>query len=426
MTTRRKRGVGLVLVATVVGLTAALLTPAVGGASAPKAVTIDKTINVGGIGLAKTYANDAPVGAQARLERANKDNEVKGYTFSYKGFADDNNDPNTALSESRRLVSQEGVVAIVPDVSIVPPTDYLTQSQIPSFGPGYSVSYCPTGAAATRWAFGIYGCLIPESPKQVPNSQWVQLKKALAAKGIKNPTAALIGTDSTSGTVSVAGSASGAQAAGFKVVYAKGSYPAPPTVVGDYTPYAQALMTSNNGNPPDVVYSSIPATNALQLFGLMKGQGYTGTVLSPFYSNLLLKSLQGDYVFVQFSGFESNTPAIQQMLSDVNSFKPGTPQTIGLVGGYYAADMFVQAVKAALKSNKTLTTASIQKVMQNYSYTVKGAIGPTNWPSAFSIGNGCSTLLYDADGTAFTISQPYTCNTNYAKVVPKYKGGYPK
>jgi len=420
--TARKKGAGLVLVVMVVGLLAALLTPA--GASAPAAVTIPKTINVGGIGLAKTYANDAPVGAQARLQRANDTNEVKGYKFSYKGLADDNNDPNTALSEARRLVSQEGVVAIVPDVSIVPPTDYLTQSQIPSFGPGYSTAYCPT-TPSKSWDFGIYGCLIPEKPTQVPNTQWVQLKKSLAAKGISKPTVALIGTDSTSGTVSVQGQASAAAAAGFNVVYAKGSYPAPPTVVGDYSPYATALMTSNNGNPPDVVYSSIPATNALGLFGLMQGQGYKGTVLSPFYSSLLVKALQGDYVYVQFASFESNTPAIQQMLKDVAAVNPSAPKTIGLVAGYYSADLFIQAVKAALKSSSTLTTASLQKVMQKFTYQVKGAIGPTTWPSAFSIGNGCTTLLFD-DGTAFAVSQSYTCNTNYAKVSPKYNGGYPK
>jgi len=321
-------------------------------------------------------------------------------------------------------VSQEGVVAIVPDVSIVPPTDYLTQSQIPSFGPGYSTAYCPA-TPSKSWDFGIYGCLIPEKPTQVPNTQWVQLKKSLAAKGISKPTAALIGTDSTSGTVSVQGQASAAAAAGFNVVYAKGAYPAPPAVVGDNSPYASAIMTANNGNPPDVVYSSIPATSALGLFGLMKGQGYTGTVLSPFYSSLLQKALQGDYVYVQFASFESNTPAIQQMLKDVNAVNPNAPKTIGLVAGYYSADLFVQAVKAALKSSSSITTASLQKVMQKFTYQVKGAIGPTTWPNAFSIGNGCTTLLFD-DGTAFTISQPYTCNTNYAKVNPKYQGGYPK
>jgi len=420
--TARKKGVGLVLVAMVVGLLAALLTPA--GASAPAAVAIDKTINVGGIGLAKTYANDAPVGAQARFETANKNNEVKGYTFAYKGFADDNNDPNTALSEARRLVTQEGVVAIVPDVSIVPPTDYLAQSQIPSFGGGYSTAYCPA-SPKTSWDFAIYGCLIPENPKQVANTNWVELKKALAAKGVKNPTAALIGTDSTSGKVSVAGSASGAEGAGFKVVYAKGAFPAPPTVVGDYSPYATAIMTSNNGNPPDVLYSSIPATSSLALFNLIKSQGYTGTIMSPYYSSLLLGSLKDSYVFVQFAGYESNTPAIKTMLADVEAFKPGTQKTIGLAVGYFGADAFIQALKAALKTNKTLTTATIQKTMQKFTYQIKGTVGPTTWPSAFTIANGCDTLLYD-DGTAFSINQPYPCSTAYVKVNPKFEGGFPK
>lgn len=424
MTARKKRGVGLVLVATVVAMAAALLTPAVGGAAAPGAVTIGKTIKVGSIGLAKTYGSDVPVGVQARLDEANKSNEVKGYTFEYAGLADDNNDPNTALSEARRLVSQEGVVAIVGDVSIVPPTDYLAESQIPSFGGGYSTAYCPANTK-TSWDFAIYGCLIPENPKQVANTNWIQLKKALAAKGVKNPTVALMGTDSTSGKVSVAGSASAAQGAGFKVVYAKGAFPPPPTVVGDYTPYAQAIMTSNNGNAPDVVYSSVPATSSLAIFNLIKGQGFTGTIMSPYYSNILLGALKDSYVFVQFSGYESNTPAIKQMLAAVEAAKPGTQKTIGLAVGYFGTDLFIKALKATLKTNKAPTTADIQKTMQKFTYEIKGTVGPTTWPGAFSIANGCSTLLFD-DGTAFTINQKYECNTKYVKVDKKFEGGFPK
>jgi hypothetical protein len=141
---------------------------------------------------------------------------------------------------------------------------------------------------------------------------------------------------------------------------------------------------------------------------------------------VLVKALQGDYVFVQFAGYESNTPAIKQMLADVDAFKPGTSRTIGLAVGYFGADMFIQALKTALKTNKTLTTAAIQKTMQKFTYQIKGTVGPTTWPGAFSISNGCDTLLYDADGATFTLSQPYTCNTNYVKIDKKFSGGYPK
>ena len=384
----------------------------------PRAVNVDKTIKVAGLGLARTYANDAPVGAQARFQRANETKEVKGYTFEFAGFTDDNNDPSTALSEARRLVTQEGVVAIVPDVSTVLPADYLAQQQIPSFGPGYSSAYCPD--TSSGWAFGVYGCIIRDEPKQVPNVQWQLLKKELAKKGVKNPTAALMGTDLNSGKVSVAGSASAAEAAGFKVVYAKGAFPAPPAVVGDYTPFAQALLTSNDGEQPDVVYSSVPATNSLQIFNLMKSSGYTGTILSPYYSSVLLQALKGSYVFVQFVGYESNSKGVNQMVEDVDAFKPGTQKTIGLAGSYFGADMFIQAIKQALKTNKTLTTAAIQKAASGLTYQIKDTVGPTIYPKSYQISdNACATLLFD-DGTQFSIVQPYTCTSKYVKIDKKF------
>ena len=77
------------------------------GASAPDAPTVSGgVIKVGGIGYAANYG-DAAIGAQARLQRANDTHEVKGYTFQWTEFADDKNDPATALSETRRLVTQD-------------------------------------------------------------------------------------------------------------------------------------------------------------------------------------------------------------------------------------------------------------------------------------------------------------------------------
>jgi hypothetical protein len=144
---RKKKGFGVVLVAVVVGLVASMLTPAAGGAASPRVATAsDGTIAVGGIGFAKNFGY-AGIGAEARFQRPNDDKEVKGYTFDYKGFGDDKNDPATALAETRRLVTQEGIFALVPAVSVVTPADYLTQQQIPWFGSGYDSTYCPASGS---------------------------------------------------------------------------------------------------------------------------------------------------------------------------------------------------------------------------------------------------------------------------------------
>jgi ABC-type branched-subunit amino acid transport system substrate-binding protein len=411
------------LLAVVVALIAAMVTPATVGASAPRAVTAtDGTIPIAGLGNASSFG-DGGIGAGARFQRANDDKEVKGYTFDYKGFADDKTDPAIALTEARRLVTQEGIFALVPDLSVVTPGEYLTQQQIPWFGPGYDVTYCPP-SGAKGFGIGIYGCLIPKDAKRLPNTIGQQVKKELASQGITKPTIAMIGTDTETGKQSIANAASTYTGVGFDVVYAKGEVPAPPTVVGDLSPYAQALMTSNDGQPPDTIYSTLAVQGgALTLFNLLKNQGFDGVFLTPFYSNLLLAPLVGSYVFLQFSSYESDTPAVQQMLADIEAYKPGTKPSLTLSGGYFAADMFIQAVKQALKSSKTLTSASVQKAAAAMTYAVKDTLGPTKYPQSFKYSvEACSTLLKDSDGTKFEIAQPYTCSTKTYPILPKFSG----
>ena len=217
------------------------------------------------------------------------------------------------------------------------------------------------------------------------------------------------------------GAASG-QGAGFNVVHAKGTILAPPAVVGDYSPYIQAMLTSNDGQQPDVIYSQAPPAISLQLFNGVKAAGFNGTILSPYYSKLLLKSLAGSYVFLQFAGYETQSKGIDQFKADVEAFKPGTPGSLTLAGGYFATDMFIQAVKLALKSNKTLTSASVQNAATKMTYLIKDTIGPTKYPSSYNIPNkACNALEYDADGIAFTLAQPYTCTTKTSPILPKFK-----
>ena len=419
----RTRRVAAIAVVLATGLAALLVIPGTGGAATPGTVTASNgTITVAGMGNKATFG-DAATGAQARFQRANQTKEVKGYTFDFKEFADDKNDPATALSESRRLVAEDNIFALVPNVSTVTPGDYLTQQQIPWFGPGYDATYCPPSGKG-GWGFSAYGCLLPEKPTKLPGPNVELLLKELQSKGIKQPTVAMLGSDQESGKKGIQNSASVWEGVGFKVVYAKGSFPAPPAVVNDYAPYGQALLTSNNGQQPDVVYTTITPQSSVALINYLKANGYKGTVLSPFYTTILLKPLTGAYVFLQFAGYESTAKGVQQMKSDVQAFKPGAGYTLTLAAGYWGADIFIQAVKAALRTSKTLTTAGVQKAASKMTYVVKDTIGPVKYPNSYKYSvKACATLEYDADGTAFTIAQPYYCTTKTYPILPKYANG---
>ena len=158
--------------------------------------------------------------------------------------------------------------------------------------------------------------------------------------------------------------------------------------------------------------------------GLINSNGYTGTYLSPFYSPILIQSLKGAYVFVQFAGFEANSPGIKTMNEQIEAFKPGTKPSLTLAAGYFSADMFIKAVQASLKTSKTLTSASVQKAASQMTYQIKGTVGPTVYPASYKLGTqSCSTLYYDADGTAFDIVQPFKCTTKTYPVLPKFAGG---
>jgi hypothetical protein len=184
----------------------------------------------------------------------------------------------------------------------------------------------------------------------------------------------------------------------------------------------QDLLTSNHGKQPDVIVSNLAAQGGgLTLFSLIKSSGFTGALSTPFYSSLLVKPLQGAYINTMFAGYEASTPALQQMLKDVNAVKPGSQKTLTLFLGYASADMFIQAVKAALKSSKTLTSTSIQKAAAKMTYNMKNTIGPITYPDSYKYAvKSCAGLMYDADGTAFSVAQPYTCSTKTYPILAKY------
>jgi ABC-type branched-subunit amino acid transport system substrate-binding protein len=415
--TRRTRAViGTVVAAALVATT---LAATVSGAGAAKQVRgfDGTTVKLAGIGIGAQFA-DAGTAAEARIKRFNDTNEIKGIKLSWAGFADDKQDPATTLSEARRLVTQEQVFAITADTSQFNPGDYFTQQHVPYFGWGFDATYCSHNPSTTLWGFSFTGCLLNADPSVIANANQNQYDMVSKATGKKNPTVFLVGNDSTSSKISIKNQTLSNAKVGFKVVGTDNTMPLPP--VPDYTPYAQKAMTADNGNPPDVI-SCLLSTDCINLWGLIKAQGYKGAFISNVYSGAITKIMAGSYANIFFVSPDQNTPAQQQMAKDINAIKAGSGDALSSaqVAGYGSTDMFIAALKTVAKKGKSnITPENVQKAAANQTWEIKGLTGPVAYPKSTVVPAPYCTALVQAaaDGSTWSEAFPYTCN---AKQYPK-------
>ncbi len=368
-------------------------------------------IKVGG--LIETQFAGSDVGAKARFADENAKGGVNGRKITYvEGQTYAQGNTAAALAEGQRLVQQEGVAVIVPALTSVPPAQFLQQQKVPSF----SWSITPLGWDA-KWYFGITGALVAPFPKSAPGSASLpemlsqQFKDEGSANGGKGKTVAIIGSDDASAKSGVAQAKKTFETVGYKVPYAKGAFSLT-TPTTDYTPFVQAIMTSNNGNPPDVAYL-VASFNDVQ--GLSKGlrqAGFQGVIVNPTtYDPRIVKAAETLEVYTQWATPESapDNPNMQKVVDSIHKQNPDAALSLGTLAGYFAADMFIQALKAA---GKTPTTDSIQKAAAKMTYQIKDVIGPTTYPAAYTLGTSCAQLA-KSDGTAFAVLVKYGCYPAY-------------
>jgi ABC-type branched-subunit amino acid transport system substrate-binding protein len=231
--------------------------------------------------------------------------------------------------------------------------------------------------------------------------------KYLASKGITKPKVALISDDNAAGNNSVKNATSSFKGAGWRVVYAKAPIPAPPAVVGDYSPFTQALLESK----PDAIYLLASLTDTIQLSQGLLAAGYDGVIGHPYYAGVLAKPLAGTYALVGSAAPEtaSRNPQVQKIADAVDAYKPGARLSGVMMNGYFAADFFIDAVKKV--GTKNLTSAAVQKAAAAMTYGLPKTIGPTPYPKSFqALGPTCLSMV-KSDGTTWTVTEPYTCTT---------------
>ncbi len=364
-------------------------------------------IKVGG--LIETQFAGSDIGAKARFADENDKGGVNGRKITYvEGQTYAQGNTAAALAEGQRLVQQEGVAAIVPALTSVPPAQFLEQQKVPTF----SWSITPLGWDA-KWYFGITGALVAPFPKTAPGSASLpdmlskQFKDEGTASGGKGKSVAIIGSDDASAKSGVNQAKKTFLNQGYKVPYAKGAFSIT-TPTSDYTPFVQAIMTSDGGNPPDIAYLVASFTDVQGLAKGLRQAGFEGIIVNPTtYDPRIVKAAESLEVYTQWATPEAapDNPNMQKVVDSIQKQDPNAALSLGTLAGYFAADMFIQALKAAGKSP---TTTGIQKAASKMTYQIKDVIGPTTYPAAYTLGTSCAQLA-KSDGAAFSVVVPYGC-----------------
>jgi ABC-type branched-subunit amino acid transport system substrate-binding protein len=368
------------------------------------------TIKVAGLGI-KSQLPNTDIGAKARVGRFNNTNEIPGVKLDYVEFADDNQDRATALSEARRLVSQDKVLGIVGDVSSENPVAYFKQQHVPYFGLAFDDTYCSAKPDPTLWGFGIDGCLVPNKPKQLADSAGNNIKYARQVTGKTHPTVALFSSDTPSGQNAAKFDEPPYAGAGFDVVFAKGIVPPPP--VSDYTPYVQQLLHSNKGGAPDVIVCLL-TTDCIPIYGLLQANKYPGVFLSALYSDQVLAPMKGSAVFTVFAPLGDPTAANTRLRADIKAIKADATPDLASAIGYFSTDMFIQALKNLVqaKGKSYISPENVQQAAAHMTWEIKGQIGPVEYPASTVIPTPvCSAVVVDTDGAHWKTVVPYSCST---------------
>ncbi|MCZ7534714.1 MAG: ABC transporter substrate-binding protein [Acidimicrobiia bacterium] len=370
----------------------------------------DTSVKVGGIVWMGQFSG-IEAGVAARLDRTNSEGGVNGRTVELVAVEDDGNDSAANLAAAEQLVRQEEVFAILPmQSSAIGAVDFLIEEQVPFFGWGVNPAFC-----RNEIGFGITGCVSDPKLERGSNAMGTALKQRF--DGDTDKSIAILAEDNDSGRGGIVLLQNSLEAIGFDVVYAEGAVPAPPTAVGDFTPFVNSLVESDGGEPPDMIMLQLSTTNAISMSDALQAR-YDGLVITPFYDPRLVGSpaFDGHLVLTQMLPYEwaDENPALAQMIEDVDTYDAAngteTLHSLSVAAGYWAADFFLSVLEATgddLTVEKFLAT-----VNGGFEWEAPGVIGPSTWPENHGYPVPCAALSLVENG-AYVRDVPLVCGENF-------------
>ncbi len=360
-------------------------------------------IHFGGVYYKAFYAG-ADDGFNARLKRENDAGGVFGHKLVLDTMIDDNNVGDQDLSAVKTLVEQDHVFAVAPVFTgALAAADYLESAKVPFFGWSVEPRWC-----GLNWAFGFEGddCDLTKSPLAL---NFPPIAKNLFSDGtLQGHTIAMVTEDTDSSITSTDQFAAVWKSGGATIVLNDHSVPSPPAVVGDFTPFAENVLTSNNGHPPDLVEIVGGFGTTVGLDKKLVQLGYKGKVLGfTDYDPRVRGTTPGMITLLQYAPYEAapSNSAVQQMVTDLNAYKPGIVQSESVASGYWTADFLIAALK---KAGPNLSREALYNAINSgFTYDNHGAMDPVVWPVAHELIQVGAAFVQD-DSTSYKVLVPLT------------------
>jgi branched-chain amino acid transport system substrate-binding protein len=387
---------------------------AAGSGGSVRGVT-STSITVGGISQNEQFpGSDIKTGAEAAFATVNAKGGVAGRKINYVEGVDDQGSVSVDLTQVQRLVEQDQVFAIVPvlDPYFDESGPYLKAQKVPFFGWAIDAAFCNN-----PYAFGFTGCIVPPPSVPTTGTTWGALidayfKKNGSPSGAKGKTAAVISEDNATGISGATVIEAQVKKSGFKSVYLQHTLPAPPAVVGDYSPFVNAMLTSANGKAPDAIFLVTSVNNTEKLVQALPAAGYKGVLTNAvLYDPRAVGLTKDNFEFTQFdTPVDTTNPAMNQIVANIKAVGgPNVTITQGMLSAYFSADAFVKVLQ---KVGKNLTPQTMAAAMKNFTYQIPSVIGPTVYPTAQTQGSPCGTLI-GSDGTNFSVAVKFSCYQDF-------------
>jgi branched-chain amino acid transport system substrate-binding protein len=329
-------------------------------------------------------------GIDARLGLLNAQGGIDGRKVVYD-WADDQSQTAANLVGAQTLLAQQPLVAMIEgSATSIGSAAFLQERNIPVVGTAiepdwysndnmFSASrYYPVGAAPQAWGKfaaargGTRAALITLNLSETARQVTVLMRQSLEAAGIP-----IVFTQDAGSTDSDAQLAAKIRQSGANVLMA-----ALPIDL-----YAPIIASVNASGPP--------------MRAVIASSGYDPQVLAQYG-----RSLAGTYLYLTITPFERNLPVQREFSAAMETYAPQVqqPRTQFAVDGWTAADIVVQALKAA---RSCPTAASVLAALRTmHSYNGNGMIEPIDLADRTNIQSCYNFVQVNAAGTGFTVAQP--------------------